>query len=502
MATQKSVIIIGAGPAGLTAAYELLKIGGYKVTIVEKTTSIGGISQTVNVDGNRIDIGGHRFFTKSDWVMDFWKTILPLQAPQNPSGPNPDKTDLVFLVRSRLSRILFVRKLFPYPLKLSLQVLSKLGMVRVFKILFSYILVRIRPAKDTGNLESFFINRFGKELYLTFFKSYTEKVWGKPCREISAEWGAQRIKGLSITKALLNAFQKLFKLKSNSFVETSLIEEFYYPKLGPGQLWETVADKIKVLGGTIVLNSTVARIERLNEQYQIDIQNDNTSSPTRYLTDIILSSMPIKDLLTAYKDTPSPILALSSKLEYRDFITVGVLIKRNPNSKSILQYAKDNWIYVQEADVLVGRLQLFHNWSPYLVKAPDTLWIGMEYFCFEGDSFWNKTDTQLSKLANDELVKLDLAEISDIISTKVIRIEKAYPAYFGTYSSFPLIREYVNTLPNLFPIGRNGMHRYNNMDHSMLTARESVRCILDPTLLKSKIWEINAEEEYHESKSE
>ncbi len=523
MMSQKIAIIIGAGPAGLTAAYELLHKTDIKPVIFEMSSDIGGISKTVNYKGNRIDIGGHRFFSKSDRVMKWWQNILPLQGapskddiilkrdvPLSQKGPDPEKTDRVMLIRRRLSRIFFLRRFFNYPVSLNKNTFSNLGMVRVIKIFLSYIRVRLFPIKNEKSLEEFFINRFGKELYLTFFKDYTEKVWGVPCNNIRPEWGAQRVKGLSIKKAFAHAIKEIF-LKDRSLsqkdTETSLISQFMYPKFGPGQLWEEVAQIVKQKGGEIYLNhKTVGLNSRDYRILEAVVEDYSTDEIKIVKGDYFFSTMPVKELIQALgNNVPEEVQQIAQGLLYRDFITVGLLlrklkIKNETEIKTINNVVPDNWIYVQERDVKLSRLQIFNNWSPYMVKDENTVWIGLEYCCSEGDELWNKPDEDLANFAINELAKIDIIEKEDVLDSTVIRMKKTYPAYFGLYSRFHVIKEFVDRFENLFLIGRNGMHRYNNMDHSMLTAMMAVENIIKGIATKDNIWAVNAEEEYHEEK--
>lgn len=495
---QKTACIIGAGPAGLTAALELLKQTDIKPVIFEMSSAIGGLSRTVNYQGNRIDIGGHRFFSKSDRVMQTWLEILP----QESQATTAENTDKVMLVRNRLSRILFLRKFFAYPLALNLDTLQKLGPVRVLKIGTSYLNAQVRPVSPEQTLEDFFINRFGRELYRMFFEDYTEKVWGVPCRDIPRDWGAQRVKGLSITKAVWHAVKKQFDTKENldqKQTETSLIERFLYPKYGPGQLWEQVADRIKEQGGKILLEHKIVGIECCGKHIKsITALNEKTGETSRIPLDYLLSSMPVKDLINALTgdETPQPVQDVANGLMYRDFITIGVML---PGGRK--QLLPDNWIYIQEKDVKVGRIQVFNNWSPYMVQQPQALWLGLEYFCNQGDDLWKRTDTSLQALAAKELKEIGfIHDCREVMDAVVIRMPKAYPAYFGSYQQFAVVREYVDQIGNLFLIGRNGMHRYNNMDHSMLTAMAAVENISSGVITKSNLWAINAEEAYHEQK--
>ncbi|MCK4654140.1 MAG: NAD(P)/FAD-dependent oxidoreductase, partial [Candidatus Cloacimonetes bacterium] len=491
----KTAIIIGAGPAGLTAAYELLIKTDIKPIIFEATNDIGGISKTVNYKGNRIDLGGHRFFSKSERVMKWWQKILPLQgAPskddlmldrkiplsKEKNSPDPQKQDNVMLIRSRLSRIFFLRKFFDYPISINLQTFKNLGFLRIIKIGMSYIKARLFRIKNEKNLEDFFINRFGKELYLTFFKDYTEKVWGVPCNKIKPEWGAQRIKGLSISKAIIHALKNIFSKDASidqKKTETSLIEQFMYPKYGPGQLWEKVAGLIEKKGGEVNLNQRVVGIETNNDKIiSVTIHNEKNDKELKVEGDYFFSTMSVKDLIKSMGDqVPKEVRKISAGLIYRDFVTVGLLLEKmkienETKHKTVNKIIPDNWIYIQERDVKVGRLQIFNNWSPYLVKDENKVWIGLEYFCSEGDELWEMTDENFSSFAIEEFCKIEMIKKEDVLDSVVIRMPKTYPAYFGSYDRFDVIREYTDKFENLFLIGRNGMHRYNNQDHSMLTA--------------------------------
>lgn len=524
--SQKTVIIIGAGPAGLTAAYELLDKTDIRPIIYEMSNDIGGISRTVNYKEYRMDIGGHRFFSKSDIVMNWWLQFLPMQtvedqqitiAYQNQSRDiqtkeqvDPDKANLVMLVRDRKSRIYFLRRFFDYPITLSKNTLVNLGLFRTLKILISYLYIKAFPFKKEKNLEQFFINRFGKVLYQTFFKSYTEKVWGVPCTQISAEWGAQRVKGLSIARAIQHILKKIFALNSRSVaqkdVETSLIERFLYPKYGPGQLWEEVAEQIKARGGEIHLNAGIQKLFSDGDRITaVEVCDSITKEIERVEGNSFISTMPIKELIRGLQaDVPSEVREVSEGLVYRDFITVGLLVEKlsirdKEKGDKLIQ---DNWIYVQEPDVLLGRIQIFNNWSPHLVKDSDKVWLGLEYFCYESDDLWKMVDDEIAEIAIDELEKIGFIRKSDALDHTVIRVPKTYPAYFGTYPEFDKLKSYINQFENLYLVGRNGMHRYNNQDHSMLTAMAAVENIKNGVRDKSAIWEINTEQEYHEDKSD
>jgi protoporphyrinogen oxidase len=542
----KKAIIIGAGPAGLTAAYELLKRTDIQPIILEKTGDIGGLSKTVNYKGNRIDIGGHRFFSKSDRVMDWWMRFMPLEdteesgisiqyhnqtrkltrntastgdplptaegASQNGSGA-PKDPDKVMLLRRRLSRIYFLRRFFNYPIKLSADTLVKLGLARTTRIIMSYIKARLFPRRPERSLEDFLINRFGITLYKTFFKDYTEKVWGVSCQEISAEWGAQRIKGVSISKAIGHALRSARRKGKDGDiaqkdVETSQIERFMYPKFGPGQLWEEVARQIRAMGGEIHMQQDIRTIYSKDMRITaVESVDARTGIAATWEGDYIFSTMPVSELIAGMNgNVPGEVKEIAAGLQYRDFITVGILLKQlsapHPSTGQSQQlFLQDTWIYIQEKDVKVGRLQIFNNWSPFMVKDPSTSWVGMEYFCNTKDDFWALTDEAIREIGIQELEKIGLARREDMLDATVIRMEKTYPAYFGVYDKFGIVREYTERFPNLFLIGRNGMHKYNNADHSMLTAMVAVDNIIAGISDKSNIWSINTEMDYHEEPS-
>jgi protoporphyrinogen oxidase len=499
MQNPKTAVIIGAGPAGLTAALELLRRTDIHPIVLEADDIVGGISRTVNHGGCRIDIGGHRFFSKSDWVMNWWQAILP---PGNGSD-----SDRVMLERGRLSRIYYLRKFFDYPLKLSVTTLANLGLWRVMGIGFSYLRAMIFPRKQERTLEDFLINRFGRRLFLTFFKDYTKKVWGVPCHEISAEWGAQRIKGLSVRSALAHAFCKIFG-RSKKTENTSLIERFLYPKFGPGQMWEETARLVMEKGGEVHFRHEARELRIENGRIAgVTAWDHVRQRPVELRADYVFSTMPVRDLVRAMGNAvPEGVRTIADGLLYRDFITVGLLVpkmRENPQSRSALDnnMPPDNWIYIQESDVKVGRLQIFNNWSPYMVKDPAKIWMGLEYFCNEGDALWSMSDDELKRLGAAEMAKIGMVDPQDVEDSIVLRVPKAYPAYFGaSYGQFGTIRDYLDGFGNLFLIGRNGMHRYNNQDHSMLTAKIAVDNIVAGIQEKSNIWAVNIDDEYHEEK--
>lgn len=546
---MKKVIIIGAGPAGLTAGYELLKQKGYEVTILEETDRIGGISQTVKYKGNRMDIGGHRFFSKDDRVNNWWNNIMPIQGKPSyddkvlgreksyaTNGPDPEKEDRVMLIRNRVSRIYYAKHFFDYPVSLKWATIKNMGFTTTMKAGFSYLHSVFKKLPE-DNLENFYINRFGRVLYSMFFEGYTEKLWGRHPREISADWGAQRVKGLSISAVLKDVFSKIMPSGKSKKVETSLIEEYIYPKYGPGQLWEMVAKEIEEMGGTIVFNSKVTTINTedggktdnkgahnqessgVHNQENREVHNPENNivksvcctengQTVEYEGDIFISSMPVNDLVAGVKGSEIPqVVEESAKdLPFRDFVTVGLLLdklnlKNETNLKTLNNIVPDCWIYVQDTGVKLGRIQVFNNWSPYMVQEPDKyVWIGLEYFCREGDEFWNMSDKECIDFAINELVKMDVIKTADVLDAHREKIKKAYPAYFDGYANMNEIIDYLNTFDNLYCVGRNGQHRYNNMDHSMVTSFETVKNIVNNIKDKSNIWNVNTDKEYHETK--
>ena len=517
---SKTAIIIGAGPAGLTAAYELLNRSDIKPVIIEENSFVGGISATLDYKNNKIDMGGHRFFSKSDRVMDWWLNILPLQGKPSKDdiilerevelstlkgAPNPEKTDKVMLKRNRLSRIYYLKTFFNYPVSLNMDTIKGLGLWRMFKIGCSYMKALAFPIKEEKSLEDFMINRFGKELYRTFFKDYTEKLWGIDCNKISAEWGAQRIKGISILKVLKQMAMNITGQKKGA-VETSFIESFFYPKFGPGHMWQSVADLVKEKGGIINLNEKVTKIIK-EENKVIAIEATDTNGKVKtYKGDIFISTMPVKDLISSMNDVPNNISNIATGLMYRDFRVVGVLLnklklKNTTKIKTMMNIIPDTWIYIQERDVKLGRLQIFNNWSPYLVDDfKNKVWIGLEYFCNEQDKIWTDDNDTFIKFAIDEAAKIGIFDKNDVLDSYTHKVKKAYPAYFGTYDKFDDIKNYVLNIDNLYLVGRNGMHRYNNMDHSTLAAMKTVDCILDRSVSRNDVWLVNTETDYHEEK--
>ena len=529
---MKRAIIIGAGPAGLTAAYELLKQSDdYEVVVLEESNEFGGISKTVNYNGNRMDMGGHRFFSKIPEVNAWWDNMLPMQGaptkddimlerpmPLKKGGPDPENEDRVMLRRHRVSRIYFMQKFFDYPISLKMETLKNLGFVTTMQVGFSYLHACIHKLPE-DNLENFYVNRFGRKLYSLFFEYYTENLWGRHPREIDASWGAQRAKGLSVTAILKDMFGKVFH-KKNRKVETSLIEEFSYPKLGPGELWDVTASEVEKLGGKILKNCKVTEIHNDENNHLTGISYIKTTEDTNGTVsavsgektdldgDVIISSMPLKDLVGGMNDVPADPARIAAGLPYRDYMTLGVLIpklnlKNETNMKTVSNIVPDCWIYVQDRNVMMGRFQIYNNWSPYMIKdLENTVWMGLEYFVTEGDKYWTMSEDDFSKFAIDEMVKLGLIDSPDaVLDYHLEHVKKAYPAYFDTYDEIDTLTDYLKSIDNLYCVGRNGQHRYNNIDHSMCTSFEAVKDIINGITNKDNVWNVNTENEYQESGS-
>jgi len=513
------VVIIGAGPAGLAAAMALVERGVAPI-VLEADAQVGGISKTVAYKGNYMDIGGHRFFSKNDDVMAWWLSVLPLQGKSSSDdialsrvvplsdaadAPDPSSEQAVFLSRSRLSRIYFLQRFFDYPVSLSAATLKNLGLRHTMRIGWSYLVARLHPTSPERSLEDFMVNRFGRALYELFFRDYTEKVWGVPCNEIAPEWGAQRIKGVSVATVIKHAVTKPFRRDSSisqKGTETSLIGRFLYPKLGPGQLWQAVTTRIEQSSGTVRLNAEVVGINLSGDGVEsLCVRDRHTGAVETLPCEAILSSMPVRDFVLRCQgvDIPDEVLRAARDLPYRDLVTCGLLVSKlaatNPDGSPI----RDNWIYVQERDVRLGRLQIFNNWSPYLVADSDTVWLGLEYFCQEGDAMWTMPDDEFAKMAAAELASIRIIDGTDVLDHVVLHVRKAYPAYFGTYTEFDVVRQWLDTLSNAYVMGRNGMHRYNNMDHSMLSAWAAVAALMGEGT-REDVWRVNAEETYHEAR--
>ncbi|MDT7541864.1 MAG: hypothetical protein QOE33_1768 [Acidobacteriota bacterium] len=468
---NKRVVIIGGGPAGLTAAYELCKAKVASV-VLEKDTLTGGLSRTVSHKGYHFDIGGHRFFTKVKAVDDLWREVLP---------------DGDFLRRKRLSRIYYNNKFLHYPLRFS-SALFHIGIANGLLILLSYLRAQIFPEKQVKTFEQWVVNRFGRRFYQLFFKTYTEKVWGIPCEEITADWAAQRIKDLSLAATIKNLF---FKQRANDkgTIIKSLIEEFDYPRRGPGMMWEKMSSLIVERGGMVRRKTEVQSIEWSDgkvDRLVIDCNGERETLAGSHF----ISSMPIRELVQSL-DPPAPpeVRRAASKLNYRDFITVVLIINRR-------DIFPDNWLYIHDPDVKMGRIQNFKNWSPQMVADPEKTCLGLEYFCFEGDQLWTMSDAELIELGKTEIEKVCLVQASEVEEGVVVRVPKAYPVYDHTYKeALSVIRSFLNELENLQLVGRNGMHKYNNQDHSMLTAMLAVKNILGAS---HDLWAVNTEEEHLE----
>ena len=518
---MKKALIIGAGPAGLTAAYELLtKARDIEVVVFEESDCFGGISKTVNYKGNRMDMGGHRFFSKIPEVNEWWDNMLPMQGaptyddivlkremPVHKGGPDPEKEDRVMLTRHRVSRILFDTKFYDYPISLKPETFKNFGVLTTLKVGFSYLGSMFHKLPE-DNLENFYINCFGRKLYSMFFEYYTENLWGRHPSEIDASWGAQRTKGLSIMGILKDFFGKLFKVK-NRKVNTSLIEEFKYPKLGPGQLWDVTAAEVEKLGGTIIKNAKVTKLHKNADNVLTSLTYEKDGQEFTMEGDYFISSMPVKDLVGGMNDVPAEPARIAKGLPYRDYMTLGVLVPKinlvnKTNIKTINNIVPDCWVYVQDRNVKLGRFQIYNNWSPYMIKDLEhTVWIGLEYFVNEGDEYWNMTEEEFAKIGVSEMIKLGLIDSPDVVlDVHMEKVKKAYPAYFDTYDEMDKLVDYLSSIENLYCVGRNGQHRYNNIDHSMVTSFEAVKNILTGSKDKKNIWSVNTEQEYHETSNE
>jgi len=465
-------VIVGAGPAGLTAGFDAL-VAGWRVTVLEKDPEyVGGISRTVRHGGYRFDIGGHRFFSKSDEVTRWWRDRLPDD----------------FIQVRRLSRIYYRGKFFDYPLK-PWNALRNLGFFTSLACVASYGWARLFPRRPETSLEDWVSNRFGRRLFTIFFKTYTEKVWGIPTSELSADWAAQRIKGLSLTRAVVNAFRG----NPEGAVIKTLIDKFSYPRLGPGQMWERTAADIRAGGGAIAMGETVTRIRHEGGRVT-SVEATGAGGRTQaFEAEQFVVSMPLRDTVLAF-DPPLPVEVreAAGRLRYRDFLTVALVVEgANP--------FPDNWIYIHEPGVKLGRIQNFRNWSEAMIGRPGTTCLGLEYFCFEGDGLWSAPDRELIELGKLELAKLGLVQPARVCEGCVVRVEKAYPIYDPGYqANVAIIRAGLSRFANLHPVGRNGMHKYNNQDHSMMTAMLAVRNMGGGSF---NLWNVNSDAEYHEEAS-
>ena len=499
--TKKTILILGAGPAGLTAAYELAsKSDKFKIIVLDKNNCVGGMCRSLKYKNNYMDIGGHRYFTKFNKIKKWWLNILPLQtAPAKDdillsrnldllsnNNADPEKIDKVMLKRFRYTRIFYLNKFFDYPVKLNFTTFKGLGLTRMGKIFFSYVHAKIFPIKPEKTAEDFLTNSFGKELYSTFFKNYTEKLWGIQCDKISAEWGKERIRGIKFWETVLSFLRSLFPRKD------TFPDDFLYPKLGPGQIWEEVAKSITEMGVEIRLNSTIGKIIT-NKSKIIKIETTENGKKRTIDADYVISSLAIQDLINMMNDVPKTVQETAEGLVYRNFRSAAILLKKlklkNKTSiKSINNLLPDTWIYIQENNVKMGRMQIFNNWSPYLPENSDNVWIAFEYFCSDSDDIWLLSDKEFEKLAIDEGVKIGIIDTADVLDATSAKIEKAYPAYFGSYNNFDTIKEYSDSIKNLYLIGRNGMHKYINIDHAMLSGMEAAKNILQNLPNKANIW--------------
>jgi protoporphyrinogen oxidase len=518
MSTPKyAVVIIGAGPAGLTAALELSKHPDYSVKLVEQSNQVGGISRTVNYKGNLIDLGGHRFFSKHDKVLKWWADIMPVKGEINtktityhnkkkalPKNLNLTHSQFSLLLRPRKSRIYYRNHFFDYPLQLKYKLLKGLGFYKSFLISLGILRARLWPIKPEKNLEDFYINRFGKELYNTFFKDYTKKIWGKDCKEISSEWGRQRVKSLSISRIIRHSIANAFRTPSllNKKTETSLIEYFLYPAKGPGQMWELVKDKCLANGVELIMQARVNEVGVKDSRAEYVCYKNDEGETLKLKADYVISSMPVRPFIKSLTSVvPKKVQQIAEGLEYRDFIIVGLLLKDILLKDKKQKIVSDNWLYIQDNTVQVGRLQLFNNWSPFMVEEPTNVWLGAEYFCNRTDELWRLDDEDLISFAVKELERIGVINSNDVLDGTVVRAPKAYPSYTGAYESFGLIKDYLSTLKNIYPVGRNGMHKYNNQDHSMLTAFKATNMILNNSRDFEALWSINTEEVYNEEKN-
>lgn len=474
-AGNQKVVVIGAGPAGLTAAVDLAE-SGHSVAVLEKDTQyVGGIARTVCYKGYRFDIGGHRFFSKSEEVTNRWKQRLGSE----------------FISVRRMSRIFYNGKFFDYPLKAS-NALFGLGIFTSIACVLSYIKAQAFPIKPEKSFADWVTNRFGKMLFSIFFKTYTEKVWGMPCDQISADWAAQRIKGLSLWTAIWNALIPQKKKSGTSVVKT-LIDTFEYPRLGPGQMWEKHRDDITAAGSTVEMGQQVLSINTVGDRVMSVTTRHANGRESDWSADQFIVSMPLQECALAFNPPlPEQAIAAAKRLQYRDFLTVALIVKKT-------DLFPDNWIYVHDPSVKLGRMQNFNNWSPHLIADPSTTCLGLEYFCFEGDGLWSMKDSDLIDLGKKELAKLGLVREEDVIDGSVVRMEKAYPVYGPGYQDdVAIIREAMSRFENIQPVGRNGMHKYNNQDHSMMTAILAAKNVGGG---RFDLWKVNTDAEYHEESS-
>lgn len=492
---KKIAVILGAGPAGLACAYELIKKNtDIKPVIIEKLDCVGGLSRTIYFDNLGVDIGGHRLYTTNPYIKSIWEEFLPHQSFPSiddlytnritdypDGGKDPEQEDDVMLIRNRFSSIIYNNTFFDYPIKFNIETIKKLGFLNSLSAGFSYIR-SIFFKREVKNLEDFMINRFGQKLYNIFFKEYTKKVWGKDASEISSEWGEERIRKLSLAKTILNSVLSKFSfLKFQK--ETSLIDKFYYPKFGCSQLWNKIAKYITDNGGKIIYNSEFEGFET-NDDKIISINYKKDNETNKITANYFISSIPISELIKGI-DAPFDIKQNAINLPYRDYILVSFLLdhfnlKNKTEYKTINDITPECWIYLQEPDAIASRIQIMNNWSPYLVGDINKNYlVSLEYYANEDDEFWAKTDDEIINLAIEEAEEYNLFDMKSILKTKIIREKRAYPSYFGTYKNIDKVKKFLSLYNNLYLIGRNGMHKYNNMDEAMLTGIQAANSIID-----------------------
>ncbi len=504
---QKTALILGAGPAGLTTAYELLQRTDIKPLVIEKNSVVGGMCVSVRYKGNFMDVGGHRYFTKFKKVRDWWLNILPLQTvaskddillqrdlhlQNTPDTPeiNPNIDDDVMLKRYKLCRIFYLERFFDYPVSLNFSTIIGLGPLRMTKIFLSYVRAKIWKIKPEKTAEDFLINMFGRELYQTFFKNYTEKLWGIECKEISAEWGRERIRGIRFWETLISLFK-------NIFVRSVKPEDpFLYPKLGPGQFWEKIAAKIVEQGGEIRLNCEAVQIDTDGKNIRFVELKNSEGKTEKTAADYVVSSLPLKNLLQITNNAPQEVRKVANGLMYRNFRSAAVLlnklnIKNTSKIPTVNGILPDTWVYIHEKGVQMGRMQVYNNWSPYLLKEDNKVWIGFEYFGGDSDEIWTMSAAEFEKLAVAEGIKLGIIAKEDVLDVTSYKLDKAYPAYFGAYNEFATVKKYIDEIKNLYPVGRAGLHKYINIDHVVLSGMAAAENIAENMPDKENIWNVD-----------
>ena len=500
----KTALIIGAGPAGLTTAFELLQKTDVKPILLEKSDTVGGMCISKNYKGNLVDIGGHRYFTKFNRIKEWWLQFLPLQTQPSKddiilerdlklplsAAHDPEKEDDVMLKRYKLCRIYYLRKFFDYPVSINFNTIFGLGLWRMTKIFLSYVKAKAFKIKPEKTAEDFLINTFGRELYQTFFKDYTEKLWGIECKEISAEWGRERIRGIYFWETVISLIKNIFIHKPKPE------DPFLYPKLGPGQLWDKVAERVTAAGGEIIYNTEVIDMENTADKITSVTVRHADGTTEKLTADYIISSLPVQTLFHMLKGVPADTMKVADGLMYRNFRTAAILldklkIKNTSKIKTVNGILPDTWTYIQESDVLMGRMQTYNNWSPYLPKDSNKVWIGFEYFGGDNDKIWTMPDKEFEELAVKEGCKVGIIDEKDVIDVTSAKLEKAYPAYFGTYNQFHVLREFTDKIGNLYLVGRCGMHKYINIDHVVLSGIAAADNIAQNMPTKDNIWNID-----------